>query len=475
MSKRVLISIVVLAASACLVLSLFAAAGVITLLRSTPESPTVDSRTPPDATMEETQPARETSVPPQASATTGDEISADVLAAMEKLERQTERNRGLSLDGEIQRKLLSPDQLRQRVMDDFLKDYTPEDMATDQKVLSAFGLLPRDFDLKTLYTDLFSEQVAGFYDDETGEMVVVQGEGFNGPEHLTYVHEFTHALQDEAYDLTEGLKTDEETCRRDSEYCAAVQALIEGDATLSEQLWLVQSATPGEQKQIDEFYGAYESPVYDSMPDFLQQDFMFAYQQGLDFVYYFYSQSDFAAVDQLYQDPPVSTEQILHPDRYPDDRPEKVELPDFSPVLGAHWEEIDDNSVGEWYTYLILAHGFEEKTRLDDEVASKAAEGWGGDRYAVYAGPQEEDVALIYLSQWDTPTDSDEFWAALQEYGRTRWGAPASTGADRIEWSSTADGEVLALRDDAGQILWIIAPDDTLADELVKRVTNFGR
>lgn len=452
MSKRVLISIVVLVVCACLVLSVLAVVGVFTLLPVSSTVSHVETKVSP--VEQATQPAQAET--PQAS---GD-LSADVLEEMHKIEQQTEKNRGLSLKGEITRTLLTPDQLRQRVIDDFLKDYTPEDMAADQKVMYAFGLLPRDFDIKTLYTDLYSEQIAGFYDDETNEMVVVQGEGFEGPERETYAHEFTHALQDEAYDLTNGLKIDEETCRKDSEYCAAVQSLIEGDATLSEQLWLLYDATQQDRDQIDQFYNDYQSPIYDSAPEFMKEDFLFPYDKGVNFVLGFYQQGGYPAVDKLYQNLPVSTEQIMHPERYPDDKPVKVELPDFSAALGDGWEEIDRNSVGEWYTYLILAYGDQKNARQDEDTASQAAEGWGGDLYVVYSNDQNEDVALTFRSQWDTESDSREFWQVFQQYAEDRWGKADESSADRMEWSATDNGAVSIQRDAAGQVLWLMAPDE---------------
>ncbi|TLN25450.1 hypothetical protein FDZ74_02330 [bacterium] len=473
MSKRVLISIVVLVVAACVVLSVLALVGVFTLLPVRSATTVVESTVTP--TQGEAVSPTQAEQTPQATAAGGAEIAPEELAAMKKIEQQTEKNRGLTLSGEIQRTLMTPEQLRQRVMDDFLKDYTPEDMAADQKVLSIFGLLPRGFDLKTLYTDLYSEQIAGFYDDKTNEMVVVQGEGFDGPERMTYAHEFTHALQDEAYDLTNGLKTDEATCRKDSEYCAAVQALIEGDATISEQLWLYNSASQQDRDQVDAFYSTYKSPVYDSAPLFMQQDFLFAYDQGANFVLKFYQDGGYAEVDKLYQNPPVSTEQILHPERYPNDKPQAVELPDFSASLGSGWEEIDNNTVGEWYTYLILAYGDQADARLDETTASQAAEGWGGDKYVVYAGPGGNDAALVYQSQWDTGTDSDEFWQAFQTYANDRWGKADQSGTDRLEWTATTDGAVLLQRNASGQVLWVVAPDAATVATLAGQVAGFGQ
>jgi hypothetical protein len=187
----------------------------------------------------------------------------------------------------------------------------------------------------------------------------------------------------------------------------------------------------------------------------------------------FYQKGGYSAVDNLYQNLPVSTEQIMHPERYPDDKPVKLDLPDFSTTLGEGWEEIDRNTIGEWYTYLILAYGDDENARLSDETASQAAEGWGGDSYVVYSSSEQEGVALVYLSQWDTGTDSDEFWQAFQQYANARWGDANPSGTGRLEWSSTTDGAVLLQRDADGQVLWVVAPDTSSAETLAGQVKGF--
>ena len=69
---------------------------------------------------------------------------------------------------------------------------------------------------------------------------------------------------------------------------------------------------------------------------------------------------------------PESTEQILHPDRYPDDKPVLVELPDLKPTLGDGWTELDSNVMGEWYTYLLLGKGRSQSFRLSEAQAHQA-------------------------------------------------------------------------------------------------------
>jgi hypothetical protein len=398
-------------------------------------------------------------------------LSQNVLDQMDLIETQVEAIRGLENADNLKRSTLSPDELRSRVMDDFFADYTAEEVEQDNLVLSLFGLLEPGYDLHKLFVDLYSEQIAGFYDDETQEMVIVQGEQFLGPERMTYAHEYTHALQDRVYDLENGLKMNDETCDQNSEYCAAVQALLEGDATLTETLWFLQNSTTQDKKDILEYYQGYQSPVYDSAPDFLKQDFLFSYVQGLEFAQQIYETGGFDALDRVYQNLPQSTEQILHPQKYPEDQPELVQIPDLKAALGSDWQEIERDSLGEWYTYLIMAEPVNEQAALSEQEADAAAEGWGGDQYVVLQQNDKAGAIMVAFSQWDTAPDADEFWQQLSTYGSKRWGSIQIMTENRVVWS-TAQGTVL-MSLQGNQVLWIIAPSVDILQQISQTFPDF--
>lgn len=391
-------------------------------------------------------------------------IPTDVSAEMAEIESQVMQLRGLTLQGEITRKSMTTEELSDQVKVDFFADYDEEENRRDTIILNLFGLLESDYDLNALFVDLYSEQIAGYYADETREMVVVADDIFEGPQRMTYAHEFTHALQDEAYDLSDGLGLDDKTCQLDSEYCAAVQALVEGDATLTETLWFLEHSTLKDKKEMYEYYNSYQSPVYDTTPLFLQLDFLFAYDKGLIFVQTLYDQGGMAAVDQAYHNPPVSTEQILHPEQYPQDTPLEIEIADLEDVLGSDWQQIDDNTLGEWYTYLLLSQAYVSDWNLPLAAAELAAEGWGGDRYIVYNQPATDENVLIYRSQWDTEADAAEFWDQFVDYGRRRWGNPEPDQSGYLRWDSAEGVVVVAHYED--QILWMMAPDMKLMQDI---------
>lgn len=398
-------------------------------------------------------------------------IAADILAQMEKIEQEVEGLRGLPRAGDLNRKTLTPEELRQRVMEDFFVDYTEEEVQQDALILNLFGLIDRDYDLYELFVELYSEQIAGFYDDETKEMVVVQGEEFAGPERMTYAHEYTHALQDAQYDLNDGLNLDDETCELDTEYCAAVTALVEGDASFTETEWFLEYSSLKDKQEILQYYQEYASPIFDNTPAFLQEDLIFPYVKGLEFVTKLYENGGYSAIDAAFLNPPVSTEQIMHPERYPEDQPIKIELDDFTSLLGDGWEEIDRNSMGEWYTYLMLGKPLSSDWALEEEKALSAAEGWGGDQYLVYHHLENDEVVLIFLSDWDTQVDADEFWQAFNEYAIKRWGNTTQRTDTKYIWELETETVIVSQKSD--QVLWIIAPDPDLAEELATQFPEF--
>jgi hypothetical protein len=383
------------------------------------------------------------------------ELPNELAEAIFQIETEVMSIRGLEVTNPVDRTLISQAELGKIVREDFFADYSDEDARQDVVILSLLGLLPDNFNLKALYQDLYSEQIAGFYDDELKEIYVVQGESFGGSEKLTYAHEFTHVLQDQVYDLSNGLSLNEEACEEDSEQCAAVRALIEGDATKTEILWFQTHATLKDYRDIQRFFGDFSSPILDSAPPYIVADLGFPYEKGLAFVEYLYEQNGFEALGDAYQNVPRSTEQILHPEKYPDDQPLAVTLPDLTLALGEGWSAYDENVMGEWYIYLILNKGYEEAHRLPEDIASEAAEGWGGDAYAFYLNESTNDALFVMDTLWDTLNDADEFARAFEDYASQRWGKATREIVGSPSWYDARSATWL--KREGNRTLWFIA------------------
>ncbi|HCS38336.1 MAG TPA: hypothetical protein DIW44_01975 [Anaerolineaceae bacterium] len=441
MGKKISLSLVAIIISSCLLISAGLIVGAFFLLKSQ------KNYTPP--LVEATEPP-----------------SVDVQ--MDTIQQQVSDIRGLEMNAELNRAMMSNAELQDVVMNDFFKDYTPEMAQQDADVLSALGLLEPDFDLLQFYIDLYSEQIAGYYDSTTKEMYVIGDAGFTGLERMTYAHEFTHVLQDQNYDLENGLKLNDDYCEIESEYCAAVTALVEGDAVLSEQYWFLIESTDQDKNDVSDFQSTYESPVYDSAPAYMKQDFLFPYQQGFAFVQSLYGDNKWKSVDAAYANPPVSTEQILHPEKYPNEKPVKVDLPDLAAVLGVGWTEIDKGVIGEWYTSLVLDSGIDSAYQLDSFTAADAAAGWGGDAYVYYADANSEAYTFAWLSTWDNNDEAKEFLFSSKEYGTLRWGTAKVDDANSISWQDSVSMTI-----NGDQVLWIIANDSTAYANTLTAFPNF--
>jgi hypothetical protein len=141
-------------------------------------------------------------------------------------------------------------------------------------------------------------------------------------------------------------------------------------------------------------------------------------------------------VDGAFQDPPASTEQILHPEKYPDDAPQVVNVQDLSAALGAGWSDLDFQDVGEGWLRLML------QLRLDQGEADDAAEGWDGGQYRAWSDGAR--VAVVLDSVWDTEAEANEFAGSMESWLGTQPAAVLASGASvRVLFAS--DSQTLAL------------------------------
>lgn len=364
--------------------------------------------------------------------------------------------RGLEPRQPVTLTLLTESDLRARVADD-LGDYTPAAARDDALVLSAFDFVTPDVDLYEVYTSFYSEQILGFYDPETTEFVVVSDDDtLDANEQWTHAHEFVHALQDQYYQLE--LLNDEEL---DSEASLALRALAEGDATQVQLAYLFDGYFST--KEVNEIYAAIQnssdSAALDTMPPVLRRSFAFPYDEGYTFVNTLYAQGGFAAVDAAWQNPPRSTEHILHPDRYlAGDQPQLVTLPPLTDTLGVAWRQLDADVFGEFFLRQYLAQ------QLDENTVDTAATGWGGDAYTVYLREEDEALAMALQLRWDTPLDEGEFAAAFAEYASAVTSALPTAAGEGQCWLGD---DLICLYVGAEGTTIIRAPDRAIVDQIV--------
>ncbi len=358
--------------------------------------------------------------------------------------------RGLQPLEPIEPVVLDRDALRERIEANFDEDNDPQETREDVLSLSAFDLLPRDFDLYNALIDVYGEGVLGFYDPETAEFVVVSEDALLDPaSQWTHAHEFVHALQDQHYNLD---RISDESL--DSEARAAIRALGEGEAELVQYLFLFEGDF-FTAEQIEEILTApqeSDDSFLDDLPPILINDLVFPYDAGTEFAITLYRDGGFTALDAAWRNPPLSTEHILHPERYlAGDVPQLVTLAPLTATLGAGWEEIDNDVLGEFYVREYLSQ------QLSEEAVDRAATGWGGDRYAVYWNEADDELVMALQLVWDTPDDAAEFAGAFPDY-------PAAllevTGSDQPDGETCwVAAETICLLAEATSSFVVRAPD----------------
>ena len=347
---------------------------------------------------------------------------------------------------------MTREELAQELRDTLLDDYPEDEQYADERELLAFGLMEEHIDLGQLSLDLYSEQIAGYYDPETSEMVVIREAtdegGFTPTQEVTYAHEIVHALQDQHFDLDAGA-LDREPLSDDQSL--AVTALIEGDASFSEVQYLFEHPELLEAflAEIEEM--EFESEVLDAAPPILSATLLFPYDNGFTFIEALHAEGGFEAVNEAYANPPASTEQILHPEKYiAGEQPVAVNVADFTPSLEGDWTVFDDNTFGEFQIRVIL-----QQTSMTDEQSERAAAGWGGDTYVV-AGTETED-AIHWRSVWDTEQDASEFAQAFGLYESERWGVSPTYLSENV-MQFEADGVVTRIVLEGDTVTYLLAP-----------------
>lgn len=366
---------------------------------------------------------------------------------VERVAERLERVRELEFDRLPPVRYVSPAEAREEALGLLDAEYPPQRRAADEKLLVLLGLLPSGSDIRELAGRIYSEEVAGYYDEDKGRMTLVETDDGPTADEVTLAHELTHALEDQHFRLEpdQGSFDDERT---------AHTALIEGTATVAMLDYAARHVTgggAGRREQLRVLDAADLLGSGTGLPPYLERSLLFPYAGGARFVDAIGTWGP--ANRALRGRGPVSTEQVLHPAKYrAGERPLRVSAP-RSP--GDGWKRATAGTIGEFDTAELIRSS-------DSPVrAERAAAGWGGGRYVLWRRESESAVALAW--RWDSTRDAAEFTAALPRYvERTLGGRPAGPGVWRARtrgFVAVAPGAVVRLA---------IAPTRRLAAALAR-------
>lgn len=337
--------------------------------------------------------------------------TGDRARALAEIEKQTSALRELPFQKPVQYKTIGREELREYLRKKLHEQYTPAELHDYGRTLETIGLIPGGTDLLAVVLGMYDEQVAAFYVPEERALYTFKDGGLaSNLEKVTMAHELTHALQDQNFDL---LKLPLRIKDND-DLALASSALVEGDATLLMGQYYGEHLDA--RNLLADVLGAVlgqRTAQFQSAPAYFREMMLFPYQEGAAFATAIFAAGGWEALNAAYRNPPQSTEEILHPEKFigQRERPVRLELP-APPRAG--WRKIGENTLGEFG----LRSLFSQHHSVFEAV--RAAQGWQGDRYQVYESSATGPVVLVWDSAWDTAADAEEFAASYRRLAQKR-------------------------------------------------------
>jgi hypothetical protein len=421
------------------------------------QTKTAPAQTPTPTTASPTPSETATSAPTGSSPSPT--TNPDILAQVNEVMTQVPPIRELDPLRDTPLKIQSRQEFHD-FLQEAIKDQTdPDLLAAQQRLLQRLGLLPDDADLEQMLIDLQSGAAAAYYrfDDQT-MYVIDDGTPFDAAERWYVSHEYTHALDDQHFQIGDNQITDPSQ----GDAALANLGVIEGDATTTMYLWAQQHLSLQELLEISLLsISGDDAQLLASMPPYLVRQLSFPYQEGYTFVSGLQTSSGWSAVNDALQHPPPSTEQILHPEKYTaHEAPIDVQLKDPTADLGGGgWKQTYIDTFGELNMQMFVAGGEEPESPIPglpigEWPHAAVAAGWGGDRIAMWERDESGSWAIAWSTAWDTKADADEFVARAGEL------------------QSTLDGTSKVVRTADTEVLLLMASSQQSLNELEGALTN---
>lgn len=387
----------------------------------------------------------------------GAEHPAEWDPRVEHLVPFVEEQRGLEFKHPVQIDFLTPEAFDDEIEGSY-EELTGEELEDLQDALPkmrALGLMEGEFDLLDAVTQLSQAGVAAFYHVEDKRIVAPTTDPTVADD-VVLVHELTHALQDQHFDLDRLLPEDQDEGSDEPNgelepSQAALDALIEGDAMRVETAYL-ETLSASDQEAYDAAQlgevGDVQATI-EQLPAALIAMFQAPYALGPGFVNMIAAQGGNEAVDRAFQDPPTSTLELVDPRRYLDgERIEGLDPPTAPPEADV---PLDDGEFGALDAYLVLAE------RIDPLEALTALDHWGSDSYVLY---EENDRVCFEIAVDSSTADGmDQLRTAFQS-----WVQQVSPAAS-AEVLDEAGGGLLIRTCDPGPEAQV--PNDRTVDALV--------
>ena len=340
--------------------------------------------------------------------------SPDFIKAADQVLLQMSQILSLPIKQPLKKSLRSKQEVRDYLVREDKEDKNDAERYADAKTLEAFGLIPKDFPLDSFMLDVLTDQVAGLYDPKAKEFYIA--DWIPVDEQKTVMsHELTHALEDQSFRIDDWIKAarpndDAELARDSVSEGSAMAAMVDyqmldqhiGVRELPDVTLLIRA---GAITEMDKDPNLAKAPIY------IRDELLFPYLAGTGFTQEFLkAHSGWKDIHLVFENPPVSTQQILHPDLYLNGtKPVAVTLPTWKGVVPDNWKLLEENTMGEFGVGEIL------KQFRKDNSEDPLSTAWKGDRYAVFEDAKSKTTPLVFRLVLDSPEDAARFFGQYSE------------------------------------------------------------
>jgi hypothetical protein len=360
--------------------------------------------------------------PPSDSAQAAPGPNPAFLQAADEVLEQMSGILHLPIREPLKKSLRSKQQIRDYLVSEENEDKDDAQRYADRKALEAFGLIPKDFPLDSFMLQVLTDQVAGLYDPKLKEFYIADWIPVDEQREVMS-HELTHALEDQSFHIDPWIKAarpndDAEMARDSVSEGSAMAAMVDyalrddkiGVRELPDVTLLMRSSAL---QEMDKDPNLAKAPLY------IRDGLLFPYLAGATFTQQFLkAHSGWSDLNLLFQNPPVSTQQILHPDLYLKGiGPQKITLPEWKGLVPPDWKLLEENVMGEFGLGEIL------KQFIGADRADTLSPAWAGDRYAVFEDAKTKETPDVFLLALGTADDTGHFFGQYSEALETKYAA----------------------------------------------------
>jgi hypothetical protein len=383
----------------------------------------------------------------------GNPIDGTVEQQVTKISALVENERGLRFKHPVKPEFLASKDFDQRLAKNVDSEYSASQADIDGRVLSLLGAVPKGTDMKALQSELMTGQVAGYYDPESGDIVVRVPDGggsLDGEGQVTLAHELDHALTDQALVLPDS----EQKGQSDSDL--ARLALVEGDATLLMEQFSMKSLG-----LLGQLGGALSPDALQAQrqleetPAYMQRQLMFPYITGLEYTCRLYKAGGWPGVDIAYKLLPRTSAEVM----FPEESGMVPKDPKDPATLTGGWKVAQKDTIGAaQLLWLMQAPGGNERKGLDQPL--DAVRHWAGGELVLSTKGDQSALGVALVDN----QDGGALCSAVENWYQAAFSTSRSQDGDAVVMNG--EGQVGVARCAGRDVRLGIAPDLATATKL---------